>query len=599
MGLTSYFPIGKTSITDMPQIVESKTLALYKDYTISENINIVPCEMSSFQWLKYEEIYKIDKLKSLNNLKRNTIYDNSVFDYNIRNRQNCNIIYKDDKFKYKKGEEFLVMKKAVYDSILADNSLLKENIKVYSPKFFKILENMDKFIDSNGLPTGKVMYYSEFRQESGSEIFENILKANGYEKYEHDEQNIDDMNDTDIKKRYTFITGSESKGVRKNNKYAYNHIKNLNGEYIQVILISSAGAEGISLKAVRQVHIMEPYWNFGRINQVFGRAIRFKSHVDFEDESKRTVEQYLYLSFLPKGDSIESIYINMKDDDILWPELKDINIDTNISNQLLSNYPSIYNNINKILSVKIETNDRTLDQILLDIMERKNKISITITDIIKESSVDCIQNTRDDFNLNQKCLRFTEKIEDEISIFPGVTAENLNTIDTKQLKTKFYNINKTNLYVIPARQNDKNINIYYELDNADSNIDIRYIRENGIRICDVNLEVKKIFFYEGKKHPFNKILGNKFSVFQTIYSINDDLYENMQQGLFQDISKLISEDMIKGYSIKYNVNERLFFKFYEDRITRLYDYELIEYNRFIRDDYQCIIIYNEKLYIAN
>ena len=52
----------------------------------------------------------------------------------------------------------------------------------------------------------------------------------------------------------------------------FGHIKNLRGEYIQMILISAAGAEGI-LFGVRQVHIMEPYWNFGRMNQVFGRAM--------------------------------------------------------------------------------------------------------------------------------------------------------------------------------------------------------------------------------------------------------------------------------------------------------------------------------------
>ena len=42
-----------------------------------------------------------------------------------------------------------------------------------------------------------------------------------------------------------------------------------------------------------------------------------------------------------------------------------------------------------------------MDQMLFDIMEKKNKISLLITDIIKESSVDCIQNSRDDFSLNQ------------------------------------------------------------------------------------------------------------------------------------------------------------------------------------------------------
>ena len=186
------------------------------------------------------------------------------------------------------------------------------------------------------------------------------------------------------------------------------------------MILTSAGAEGISLFGVRQVHIMEPYWNFGRMNQVFGRAIRFKSHKDFEDENDRTVEQYLYLSFLPEGDTIETIYQSMKENEDLWPFVKDLNITDNIKETILQNYPDVYNTINKILSVKIETNDRTMDQMLFDIMEKKNKISLLITDIIKESSVDCIQNSRDDFALNQRCLRFSEKLQDESSIFSGV-----------------------------------------------------------------------------------------------------------------------------------------------------------------------------------
>ena len=138
--------------------------------------------------------------------------------------------------------------------------------------------------------------------------------------------------------RYTFITGSRFT-ERKANKESYNHIKNLRGEYIQMILISSAGAEGISLFGVRQVHIMEPYWNFGRMNQVFGRAIRFKSHKDFEDEKDSTVEQYLYLSFLPDGDSIETIYQSMKENEELYSSVKDINITGDIKENILQKSP--------------------------------------------------------------------------------------------------------------------------------------------------------------------------------------------------------------------------------------------------------------------
>ena len=75
-----------------------------------------------------------------------------------------------------------------------------------------------------------------------------------------------------------------------------------------MILISSSGAEGISLKAVRQVHVMEPFWNYIRVDQVLGRAARMESHIDLP-ESERNVEQYLYLSMLPEGNTFEKYLI--------------------------------------------------------------------------------------------------------------------------------------------------------------------------------------------------------------------------------------------------------------------------------------------------
>ena len=50
-----------------------------------------------------------------------------------------------------------------------------------------------------------------------------------------------------------------------------NSPKNKNGDTIKIIMISSAGSEGLDLKNIRQIHIMEPYWNEVRVKQVIGR----------------------------------------------------------------------------------------------------------------------------------------------------------------------------------------------------------------------------------------------------------------------------------------------------------------------------------------
>ena len=97
MGLTSYYPIDRSSIVNMPSIVEPNNLSLYEDYTIVKKTNIIPCYMSSIQWTNYEYEYTREKLKKLQQLRKKDMYDDKeTSTYNIRTRQNCNVVYEDD-----------------------------------------------------------------------------------------------------------------------------------------------------------------------------------------------------------------------------------------------------------------------------------------------------------------------------------------------------------------------------------------------------------------------------------------------------------------------------------------------------------------------
>ena len=79
---------------------------------------------------------------------------------------------------------------------------------------------------------------------------------------------------------------------------------NLNGERIKVIIISEAGSEGIDLKNIRQIHIMDPWYNMNRIEQIIGRGVRNCSH-KFLPFNKRNVQIFLYGTILD-DESIES-----------------------------------------------------------------------------------------------------------------------------------------------------------------------------------------------------------------------------------------------------------------------------------------------------
>ena len=596
IGLTSYYPIDRSSIVNMPEIIEPKIIPKYKDYNIVNNINIVPCFMSSIQWVNYEDEYLKEKAKKIQQLRKKHLYndkENSTF--NIRTRQNCNIVYEDDSFRTERDE---IKKDETYRMMSVNGHFSYDStLKLYSPKFFNIMKNMQKFVNQ-GKPTGKILYYSDFRHESGSEAFEKILIQNGYEKYNSDSEDINELiSKNSMKKRYTFITGKESQEQRKINKDSFNHIKNLTGEYIQLILISSSGAEGISLKAVRQVHVMEPFWNYIRVDQVLGRAARMESHIDLA-ESERNVEQYLYVSMLPEGNTFEDIYESLKE--LEWSEVNGIDVGDGVDLKKFLNekHKQVYKTITKILSMKKETNDRTVDQILFDIMERKNNIASKITDIIKEASVDCIQNTRDDIQLNEKCLRYSKKVLGEEAHFPGITSAKLNEIDQKQFKSNFIYHIKPDNYVVLAKKDEKDIFIYYRVQDEGNNVDIRYIRENGIRLGDYDPFTTKLVFYEKKDHLLNKKLGTKFSVFQSIYEVPEYLIQSkIDKSIFPRLEEIISSDNLEGYTIKYNISEKLFYSpNKKTSFIRLYNYDNYLENYETIEESESLILRNGKLF---
>jgi len=72
---------------------------------------------------------------------------------------------------------------------------------------------------------------------------------------------------------------------------------NKDGNIVKVILISQAGSEGLDFKFIRQVHVLEPWYNMNRLEQIIGRAVRTCSHKDLPF-SKRNVELYLYGSIM-------------------------------------------------------------------------------------------------------------------------------------------------------------------------------------------------------------------------------------------------------------------------------------------------------------
>ena len=71
-------------------------------------------------------------------------------------------------------------------------------------------------------------------------------------------------------------------------------VKDYNANKIKALLISSAGAEGLDLKATKLVQLLEPHYNEEKEKQIIGRAIRYGSHAALpEAERQVLVQRYL------------------------------------------------------------------------------------------------------------------------------------------------------------------------------------------------------------------------------------------------------------------------------------------------------------------
>ena len=160
---------------------------------------------------------------------------------------------------------------------------------------------------------------------------------------------------------------------------------NHNGDIIKTFIISSSGAEGISLRNVNYVHIMEPYWHPVRTDQVIGRARRICSHEDLPDH-KKFVKVFMYLmAFSDKQKDPKNKY-----------------------SRDLYKY-------DKSKLEKINT-PYTTDQYLYEISKIKRDTSELILTSIKEAAIDCVINTKDN---KLKCFSIGATNPNEYAFTPS------------------------------------------------------------------------------------------------------------------------------------------------------------------------------------
>jgi len=415
LGLTSYF-----------RSAQEKLLPTIEKTVENDIFHVVKAEMSGHQFSEYQRIRKSEaeqEKRNRKNKKKAGADNEDLFKisstYRIFSRSACNFIFppgmqrpmptvKDDevdentinatptellqqedeyleeqdveekKAKESGAQEYQKQIKLALDTLRYNPEaprekeyLLKSELGLYSPKFVKVLENLQAE-ENQGLH----LIYSQFRTIEGIGILKLILEANGFAEFKikksGDEWTIDEKESDASKPKFVLYTGTEGPEEKEIVRNIYNSTwdfvppniaaklreRNQNnnmGEVIKIFMITSSGAEGINLRNTRFVHIIEPYWHMVRVEQVIGRARRICSHQDLP-EQLRTVKVFLYLAVLTQEQKTSEDNIEL----------------TNRDTSRLDNQTPV-----------------TTDESMLEIASMKDKVNRQILKSVKQSAMDC------------------------------------------------------------------------------------------------------------------------------------------------------------------------------------------------------------------
>ena len=198
------------------------------------------------------------------------------------------------------------------------DSTIKNHGKIFSRKEIgrfssKIKCILEQIVNNDMVSKGVILIYSQYI-DSGLIPMALALEEAGFVRYGEKAKQLfkkpptkyvdvrtmkPPTNEKDfIPARYTMITGDTRLSPDNDNDVkTITNENNKDGNKVKVILISKAGSEGIDLKFIRQVHILEPWYNMNRIEQITGRAVRNLSHKDLDFEN-RNVQIFLYGTIL-------------------------------------------------------------------------------------------------------------------------------------------------------------------------------------------------------------------------------------------------------------------------------------------------------------
>ena len=376
VGLASFFPDLSSLMPRLMSPIHIHRIPMSKD------------QFDEYTDARTEELRSEKKSKKTNELKGNyrsasRQISNTTYPIEARKLRPSTKVKEDGPEEGAEEETDVKTTQSFYNAV--DQSDYCTHIKKYSPKFDTMVTNIQSH-------KGLQLVYSQFITIEGIYSFARVLKSRGFAELEL----VQTSGEWSIRMpdkpspMYIIYSASGTGSSKEDKKELYRNIFNKDWDVlpehirrqamtldISVFMITAAGSEGISLKNVQYVHIMEPYWNPVRTDQVIGRARRICSHNSLP-ERERFVEVNIYLSVLPTDKPLPEI---IKGD--------------------------IFQDVDGIKK------PGSTDEYLYRLSQKKRDLSEEILKCIRRSSVDCSLYGDD-------CLNLTTNNPESISYNPNI-----------------------------------------------------------------------------------------------------------------------------------------------------------------------------------
>ena len=489
----------------------------------SENINVYLCEMNEYQSTLFKKIKKDSKNRNLKEKYSNITFPQS---------DSGQVYTFDTLFKNEKENTF------TSNNIKASNELLN-NIEKYSIKISELLKNIDE------CKNGKIFIYhsKHIGDYGGTNMLKIILEHYGYAGKILDKENIS------IKNSYNTSLNSKSVGFKgyyilapADKKQFPAYIKHFNkktnnyGEEIKIIIGTTNMFEGVSLSNIRQIHLLEPWYNMSRNEQIIGRGVRQCSHIDLSFEN-RNLTVFNYVAICDKTDPEK--YEKYNDGYIVkYKKNATKDLDFDIRKLQLATEKVI--NITKL--------DTILKSNAIDCYLNKNVNQINIQKVSPDSEDQIIEFT--DYKGDSKFISFTsgddEICEDIVKIDNDVNNYQYKTFLNKNLikNTSFFIKTVFKKGIDSSNPNITN-KVYYTYEQLFDETQ-QYNKELDEELFKISLQeliLSKETFYNKFNNLGYIIIKGKYYIFKNISSENINIpYE------FSNYPYTIKIDNIKNFT---------------------------------------------------